>query len=77
MAYDSYLQIPKLCLSEMLVFSMTVSQVLCRTISASEFSNAALLFEILTRYCSLPFTSFNFSALALYMKSLRYLFSHI
>jgi cleavage and polyadenylation specificity factor subunit 1 len=42
------------------IFSLMVSQALLTSTSVSRFSKAANVFEISTRYCSLPSISFNF-----------------
>jgi hypothetical protein len=56
---------PGLCLAEILIFPLIVSQTLLLSPSACKFFKAVNLFEISTRYCSSPCTSFNFLRLNL------------
>jgi type IV secretory pathway TraG/TraD family ATPase VirD4 len=52
-------------LVEILIFSLIVSQALLISTSVPKFSKAANLFQISTRYCSLPSISSNFLRLNL------------
>jgi hypothetical protein len=61
---------PRLSLDETEIFSLIVSQALLISTSVSKFYKAENVFEISTRYYSLPSTSFNFLRLNLSIRNL-------